>query len=233
MASSRIEELKRQKKMEVSKKRNQIPYAILLTIAVLIIYLIITKYQITFGNYWVIGILLGITIQRSRFCFVASVRDPIMVGSTSLLKAILLAFIISTIGFFIIQYNAIASNPDIRIQEIPGQFSPVGIHTAIGAVLFGIGMVMAGGCVSGTLTRLGEGYAINLVVLVGFIIGSILGTKHFSFWDKLLISNAEAIYIPEYLGLFPTLILQLALLCVLYYIAHWYDKKSNIMASTM
>ncbi|SNS11833.1 hypothetical protein SAMN05446037_1004159 [Anaerovirgula multivorans] len=228
MTSSRIEALKKQKQMEIRKKNNQMHYAVLGTTITFMIYFMLINYHLRLSSFWIIGILLGITMQRSRFCFASSFRDPIMVGSTSLLKAVLLAFIISTIGFFIIQYKTIVLNPDYLITEIPGQLSPVGIHTAIGAVLFGVGMVVAGGCASGTLIRIGEGYMMQLVVLIGFIIGSTLGAKHFVFWDKTLISKAPIIYFPKYLGFFPSLILQLILLCSLYYIADWYDKKNNI-----
>lgn len=231
MTSSRIEALKKQRQMEVTKKNTQIPYAFVGTVMVFIVYLMLMNYHLPLSSFWIVGILLGITMQRSRFCFAASFRDSIMVGSTALLKSILLAFIISTIGFFIIQYKAVGSNPNYLLSEVPGQLSPVGIHTAIGAILFGIGMVMAGGCVAGTLMRIGEGYMMQLIVLVGFIIGSILGTRHFSFWDRVLISKAPIIYFPKYFGFFPSLISQLILLCILYYIADWYDKKNNIITN--
>lgn len=229
MTSSKIEELKRQRQREVTSKGNQIPYAIIATVVAFIIYFALLSNHFVYSNYWIIGILLGITIQRSRFCFAASFRDPIVVGSTSLIKAILLAFIVSTIGFFIIQYKAIASNPDFLIAEVPGQLAPVGLHTAVGAVLFGIGMVIAGGCASGTLIRIGEGYMMQIVALIGFIIGSLLGAKDFRFWDKIVISKAPTIYFPRIFGFFPALILQLILLCILYYLADWYDKKNNMM----
>ncbi|SET10137.1 hypothetical protein SAMN05660297_01407 [Natronincola peptidivorans] len=231
MTSSKIQALKRQKEIKHKKKKRQTPYAVLATTIALIIYLMLTNYHLHLSGFWIIGILLGVTMQRSRFCFAASFRDPIMVGSTSLLKAILIAFIISTVGFFIIQYRAVALNPEYLLTEIPGRLQPVGIHTALGAILFGTGMVVAGGCASGTLVRIGEGYIMQLVVLMGFVIGSTLGAKHFSFWDRILISEAPTIYLPDYLGFFPSLILQLLLLCVLYYIVDWYDKKNSIMAT--
>lgn len=231
MTSAKIEALKRQKQLEARKKSNQTPYAILLTAAVFIIYLAFIKFNPTFSSYWLIGILIGITMQRSRFCFSASFRDPIMVGSTSLLKAIILALIVSTIGFFIIQWRAIGSAPAYLLSQVPGQLSPVGIHTALGAVLFGTGMVIAGGCASGVLIRIGEGYMMQLVVLVGFIIGTVFGARHFAFWDKLIISKAPIIYFPSYIGFFPSLILQLLLLTALYFVADWYDKRNNIMTT--
>ncbi|WP_051569427.1 YeeE/YedE thiosulfate transporter family protein [Alkaliphilus transvaalensis] len=229
--SSKIEALKRQREMEVKKKKNQSPFGIIITGMVITIYLALINYNLDFSSYWIIGILMGITLQRSRFCFAASFRDPIMVGSTSLLKAVLLAFIVSTIGFFIIQLRASVANPDYLITELPGQFNPVGLHTALGAILFGTGMVVAGGCASGVLIRIGEGHAMQLVVLIGFIIGATLGAAHFPFWDGVLISKTPVVHFPNHIGFFPSLILQLLLLCGLYFIADWYDKKNNIMTT--
>ncbi len=231
MTSSRIEELKKQRQMELRKRGNQLPYAVTATFVALIIYFALIKYNMSFSHYWIIGILLGITMQRSRFCFSASFRDPIMVGSTSLLKAIIIALFISSIGFFIIQYRTVLANPDYLLKQIPGQLHPVGIHTALGAILFGVGMVVAGGCASGVLVRIGEGYMMQWVVLVGFLIGTTIGARHFEFWDKILISKAPIVYLPHHVGFFPALILQLGLLVVLYYIADWYDKRNNIMST--
>ncbi len=231
MTSSRIEELKRQRQTELKKRGNQLPYAIAATAAALVIYFALVKYNMSFSYYWIIGILLGITMQRSRFCFSASFRDPIMVGSTSLLKAIIMALFISSIGFFIIQYRAYLMNPSHQLKQIPGQLHPMGIHTAIGAILFGIGMVIAGGCASGVLVRIGEGYIMQVMVLIGFLIGTTIGARHFEFWDRILISKAPIVYLPHHIGYFPALLLQLLLLVILYFIADWYDKKNNIMST--
>ena len=103
-------------------------------------------------------------MQRSGFCFVASFRDPVMVGSTSLFRAVIIGLMISTVGFGIFQYITISNIPNYLIDDIPGQIFPVGINTMIGAILFGIGMVIAGGCASGTLIRIGEGHVMQIVV---------------------------------------------------------------------
>jgi uncharacterized membrane protein YedE/YeeE len=54
--------------------------------------------------------------------------------------------------------------------------SPIGLHLVIGAFIFGIGAVWAGGCALGTFIRVGEGYVQNMIALVFFIAGSMIGT---------------------------------------------------------
>ncbi len=230
MPTNRIEELKRQRQQEIKRKKSQLPYAIVLTIIVIAIYLSMLYFNFRYSIYWILGILIGITLQRSKFCFAASFRDPILVGSTSLIRAIIIAFIISTIGFAIIQYEYVCNYGFSDVQSIPGQIAPAGLHTALGAVLFGIGMVIAGGCASGTLMRIGEGFQLQLVVLVGFIVGSLLGAKNFGFWDKLIISKSPTIYFPEYVGFPATVIFQVIILLILYFLADLYHKKNNIMS---
>lgn len=152
-----------------------------------------------------------------------------MVGNTSLFKAVIMGLAISTVGFGVFQYITVGNIPNYLIDDVPGQIFPVGFNTIIGAVLFGIGMVIAGGCASGTLIRIGEGHVMQIIVLIGFIIGTILGAGHFRFWDKLLISSSKTIYIPKYIGFLPAIIVQLSILGILYILANRYDKKNNIM----
>ncbi|HEY8363854.1 MAG TPA: YeeE/YedE family protein [Tissierellaceae bacterium] len=230
VTSSKIEEIKRQRQKEIRAKKNQRKYFYIAAFISLIIFGYFINNNKLYAFTWIIGIAIGIIMQRSRFCFAASFRDPIMVGTTSLFRAVLLGLMISTIGFGIYQYMFFSNVENYSIMDIPGQIYPVGIHTIIGAIMFGIGMVIAGGCATGTLIRIGEGYLMQFIVLIGFIIGATLGGKSFEFWDKLFISTSKIIYLPEYIGLIPTIIAQLIVLGIIYYLAILYDKKNNIMS---
>lgn len=230
MTSQRIEELKKKRQKQFKKKKNQSIYGLILIFLAVIICIFFVNANSHYSGLWIIGILIGFILQRSRFCFTASFRDPLMVGSTSLFKAIIIAFIISTIGFGIIQYNHIGDSTSINLTDIPGQIAPIGLHTIIGAIMFGIGMVIAGGCASGTLMRIGEGFILQIFVLIGFITGTIMGASHYEFWDKALISKAPTIYIPKYTGMPLGIVGQVIVLIILYLIADWYDKKNSIMS---
>lgn len=229
MSFSRIEELKREKQIKVKERKSQIPYGICICFGVLVVYGYFLSNNIQYSNFWIIGILMGVIMQRSRFCFAASFRDPIMVGSTSLLKAVIIGLIIATIGFSVVQYVRINGMNEYSLSQIPGQLYPAGPHTMLGAILFGIGMVIAGGCATGTMIRIGEGYMMQIVVMIGFIIGATTAASHFEFWDRLFISKSSTIYIPNYIGFFPSVILQIFFLLVLYWFAHWYGKRNSIM----
>ncbi|MEW9122811.1 MAG: YeeE/YedE thiosulfate transporter family protein [Thermotaleaceae bacterium] len=228
--SKAIEALKESAQKKVKKKgKHQIKTGFVLLLVLCILGAFIFSWNVNFGLYWFFGILLGFILQRVRFCFAAGFRDPVLVGSTSLIRAILIAIFISTLGFAWIQYNAIKENPSIALSSIPGAIYPVGFGTVLGAILFGIGMVVAGGCASGTLMRIGEGFMMQSIVLLGFLIGTLWGAHDFGFWNKLFISKSPIIYLPHYFGFWQALLMQGALLILLYYLSSWYDKNNNMM----
>lgn len=53
---------------------------------------------------------------------------------------------------------------------------PMGLVTALGAIIFGIGMQLGGGCASGTLFTTGGGSTRMVIVLAFFIAGSVWAT---------------------------------------------------------
>lgn len=220
-----MELLIQQRQMKTKQKqKNQIPYAISIFIVALAICVFLWKYNHNYVCYWVIGIGFGIVLRYSRFCFSAALRDFIVLRNTKLLKGLLLAMMVSTVGFGVIQYIYLKNNP-IDYIRIPGTITSVGSHIAIGAFIFGIGMTIAGGCSSAALVRIGEGHAFPWVVSLGFIIGNLLGAKNYSFWYDKIISNAKVIYFPEYVDFKIVVILQLVVLMILYKIVSRYENK--------
>ncbi len=103
--------------------------------------------------------------------------------------------------------------------------SPIGIPLLIGAVLFGIGMVIAGGCASGTVMRVGEGFTMQMLSLVFFVAGSLWGAHDMgAFWGTLN-ENAPKIFLPDVFGWFGALVVQFAIIVLLYIAAIKWQKK--------
>ncbi|SDX39371.1 hypothetical protein SAMN05660923_02230 [Tepidimicrobium xylanilyticum] len=206
-------------------KRNQVPLGILvLTIAITFgIFLYFKSHLLSF--FWMTGIASGFILQRSKFCFAAALRDPFLIGSTSLSKALLISIALTTIGFTAIKYGAYTNG-----QEIPGQISVINISlaTIIGGILFGIGMVLAGGCASGLLMRTGEGFLTQLVALVFFILGSLWGAHDFGWWNEKFISKGFKVFLPDILGWFKALIIQLSFIGLLYvFLDKWVPNENE------
>jgi uncharacterized membrane protein YedE/YeeE len=91
--------------------------------------------------------------------------------------------------------------------------------------MFGIGMVIAGGCASGTLMRVGEGFMMQIVSLVFFIIGSLWGAHDFGWWKMHFISKGKAVFLPDLFGWFGAVAVQLLIIALLYVAATLYEQK--------
>lgn len=205
------------KHREKRKRVNQVPYGIALLIIIIGLGLYFYNLIPRSGIFWGFGIVFGFILQKTRFCFTASMRDPALTGSTSITKAVLVAIAIASAGFAVIEYNAISSG-----LPNPGDVSPWGFNTVVGAILFGIGMVIAGGCASGTLMRVGEGFGLQFIALAAFIVGSLWGAHDFGWWIPTFAQ--DPIFLPDLLGWGPALVVQFGLLGILYGVAHWYGK---------
>ena len=174
------------------------------------------------GLFAVTGVGFGYVLQRSRFGFAGTVRKLAVMGNGSLFKAVMLLVIISTIISAGIQYTAFM-NGDV----IPGISSVKTINLAAvwGGILFGIGMIFAGGCASGTLTDIGEGYIRSIVVLVFFCLGSVLGVAHMGALKDTILMVGPKLYMPEYLGYFGAVKFFLVIYIITYFAIRKYEAK--------
>ena len=123
---------------------------------------------------WALGLAAGFTLQRSRFCFASAFRDLFLFGSARIMKAILLGLGVATTGFAAIMHAAVPF-PGFGALPPEAHVLPVGISTVLGGLLFGYGMVLSGGCVSGSLYRAAEGYVASWVSLAGVVVGATFG----------------------------------------------------------
>ena len=206
-------------------KKSQLPQAIGLLAIIIALALWLSSRGNNTAWFLVLGLSFGYILQRSRFCFTASMRDPYLTGGTTLTRAVLAAFAITTIGFTAIKYGYFKNG-----LPIPGMsyVVPISFATIIGAFLFGIGMVIAGGCASGTLMRVGEGFTMQVLSLTFFIIGSLWGAHDFGWWKYHFISKGKAVFLPDVFGWFWAVVLQLLIILCLYIAAEKYQEaKSN------
>lgn len=106
------------------------------------------------------GFALGFILHRSRFCFSRVFREPFMTGEGTMTKAMILALALSIpVGSLLLQKQTV--DPYLAI---PATFW---LGSVLGGLIFGFGMIFAGGCASGSLWRVGEGH-LKLVVAVFF-----------------------------------------------------------------
>ncbi|WP_018525701.1 YeeE/YedE thiosulfate transporter family protein [Alkalispirochaeta alkalica] len=206
------------------KKKSQIPLGLLAGVAIIAIGLVIMRESGLLAFFWFTGIAFGFILQKARFCFTASLRDPYLTGGTSLTKAVLTAFAVTSVGFWAILYGA-----HLAGQPLPGQgfVAPISVSTAVGATMFGIGMVIAGGCASGTLMRVGEGFLMQILALVFFVVGSLLGAASFGWWELNFIATSPRVFLPDVFGWFGAIAVQLLIIALLWIAADKFAKAKQ------
>jgi uncharacterized membrane protein YedE/YeeE len=119
------------------------------------------------GLFLVFGAAFGFVLQRSRFCLVRAFREPFMTGDAEHTRAAALAIVVSTLGFAILKFADLKDRGDSVLPS-------AGIGALSGGVLFGIGMVLAGGCGAGAVWRAGEGQVKLWATLLTFALGASL-----------------------------------------------------------
>jgi hypothetical protein len=133
---------------------------------------------------FVFGSVVGVLVQRSRFCNTAALRDAILFKTYRNTKALLVAMIILTIGFT--GFMTIGEGNPMRFD--------VGFNQVIGLFLFGIGMVLAGACTVSTWVKTGEGNIGALWALIFTFVGMFLFSLVWSanYWPPAAISMTGA-----------------------------------------
>jgi uncharacterized protein len=207
------------------KKKNQLPFGIAVLLLAVVFGILLGTKNSGMPIFWITGLAFGYILQRSRFCFTASMRDPYLTGSTSVTKTVLTAFAITTIGFAAIKYGAF-----IKGLPIPGQsyVVPVSFATAAGAFMFGVGMVIAGGCASGTLMRVGEGFTMQILSLFFFIVGSLWGAHDFGWWKLNVILKGKAVFLPDVFGWIGAVVIQLLIIAMLWIAADKWENRKKL-----
>ena len=113
---------------------------------------------------FVFGSVVGLLVQRSRFCNTAALRDAMLFKTFRNTKALLVAMMILTIGFT--AFISIGAGNPMRFD--------VGINQILGLFLFGTGMVLAGACTVSTWVKAGEGNFGAIWALIFTFVGMFL-----------------------------------------------------------
>lgn len=158
-----------------------------------------------------IGAVLGLIMQRGRFCFFCIFRDLIQERDSRPFYSILTALAVGSLCYVVIFTAFLPSAGTGRLPP-DAHIGPVSWALIVAGMAFGIGMALSGACVSGHLYRLGEGYLRAPFALIGTVIG--FGAGFFS-WRTLYvstISTAPQPWLPHYFGYSGAVIVQLGLI---------------------
>jgi uncharacterized membrane protein YedE/YeeE len=163
----------------------------------------------------IVGAGFGILIERGQICFTSAFRDLWISGRAVMTKAIALGMMFSVVLTFIyIQHGSVAL---IKVS------AP---STLVGGILFGIGIVLAGGCETGMMYRAMEGQLLFWVVGLGNIIGATIlayGWDHLGIYN-VLVKGWQPINLIQAWGPGTALFGTLAMLIIWYLLANWWEN---------
>jgi uncharacterized membrane protein YedE/YeeE len=158
-----------------------------------------------------IGTALGIAFERGRFCIFCIFRDSINQRRNYGLIAVFTSLAVGTIGYTAI-FGLFLPIPTKDQLPASVHVGPVSLALVLGAFAFGIGMALAGACISGQFFRLTQGYLRAIPGLIGVIIGFIISFNTWNFLYENSIKSAPKIWLPHYFGYTGSLLLSLAVL---------------------
>ena len=175
----------------------------------------------TRGGFLVFGLIIGILMQRTRFCFVRAFRDPFMTGESEATRAVAMAVVIGAIGFSILKWTDLK---DWDVFVSPGFWT----GSLIGGTVFGLGMSLSGGCGTSSLWRAGEGQIKLWFSLVAFALSGSL----FRDWldqSGWLQKIGEPVFLPDFMSWGLALLTIVFIMSLWYIIAVWNDVHKKFV----
>ncbi|HLI29063.1 MAG TPA: selenium metabolism membrane protein YedE/FdhT [Chloroflexota bacterium] len=180
--------------------------------------LVVATGQPKLGIAGLFGLAFGVLIERGQICFTSAFRDLWVTGRATMAKALVLGMAASAIGTAAFMQLGVA--PKVFWLS-PG--------AAIGGLLFGLGIVIAGGCETGWMYRSMEGQVHFWVVGVGNILGATLLAWA---WDALglyaaLVAPWPKVYLVEQFGWLGGLLITYGLLLAAYLFLAWWEARTT------
>ena len=142
--------------------RYWIPY-----VTVSLIFLILVVAVAIYTHLWVltaipIGFLFGFILQKGDLCGSSAFSEVLLLKSGEKIWGLWICIITGMVGFAVLDLvGGVVLNPKPLLW---GSY-------VIGGLVFGIGMVLAGGCVSGCLFKAGTGNLNSIVAILGIALG--------------------------------------------------------------
>ena len=148
-----------------------------------------------------VGAVLGLVLQRGRFCITGAFRDLWVSRSSRWFTAFLLAIAIQALGVALLTALGVIS-PEVPRLSV--------VATVVGSFLFGVGIVLAGGCATGTYYRAGEGLVGSWFALVAYALSAATAKTGFlapvtdqvrRAWTTGLTTLPAAVGLPDWTGI--------------------------------
>jgi uncharacterized membrane protein YedE/YeeE len=186
----------------MSDDRSEINWKLYVVLSVLGV--IVTTAVAASTGYWVltalpIGFLFGFFLQKGDLCGASAFSEVLLMKDRRKLFGLWVVIVVAMVGF-----AALDLLGWVRLNPKPFLY----LNLLVGGVVFGVGMVLAGGCVSGCLYKAGSGNLNSIVALAGIPLGVMMvefgplrtlqvSMKHF----VLQTTDGGVVTLPQLVGL--------------------------------
>jgi uncharacterized protein len=148
--------------------------------------------QLLWGSFALAAVFGGIA-QRTHFCTMGAVADIVNMGDWQRMRAWVLAMGVATIGFnSMVGLGWVQANDSVYAEP-----RLLLLSNALGGLLFGFGMVLASGCGSKTLVRVGGGSLKSLVVFCVLALAAYATMRGLLSVPRVTVLEAASVVLPS------------------------------------
>lgn len=182
----------------------------------------------------IIGFMMGMICQRSRFCIVRALREPFMTGESEAPVGVMAGLVVGIFGFTLIKYLGLgtATAEEARTLAMTWVFPHFWLRALIGGMIFGVGMTISGGCAIGTLWRAGEGHVKLWASAIAFTLVAPI-SKIFivpAFQKALPVWAQQKVFLPDLFGYGGAVAIMLFILLLWYLFVKWNERTGKFSA---
>ena len=172
------------------------------------------------GGLLLCGVAFGFIIQRTRFCFVRAFRDPFMTGEGEMARAVSVSIMISLFGFAALKWTGLRGEEIYVTQTF-------WFGSLVGGIIFGFGMLLAGGCGSGSVWRAGEGQVKLILAVICFCLSTSLFKALINSSSGLKALIGKRVFLPDILTYKWTLMVMILIFGAYYLAATWNEETDK------
>ena len=169
-----------------------------------------------------LGLAAGFVMHRSDYCVAGMFRDVFLFKNSYMLRMLFLQVIVTMFlfeGARLMGYLGFYPFPFLGFPSLAN---------VIGGFLFGIGMVMAGGCVVGSLYKMGAGSVASWIAFLGLILGSALYAEFHPYWTSFMNATVflkGARTLPQLTGSSPSLYVAVVGVVSIFFLVRWQKDR--------
>ena len=125
----------------------------------------------------IIGLFFGFVVQRTNFCTMGSISDMLSFDDSRRFRAWILSAVVAVVGAQILHHAGAVDLSKSMYRSATFDWA----GAILGGLIFGFGMVFAGGCASRNLVRAGSGdlrslFVVIIIAIAGYMtIGGLFG----------------------------------------------------------